>query len=143
MTTTFAIITIAILYGTYDLFIKLGAGRIDPALGAMFTQIASALTLVGIFIFQYFKPGAPRPQTTIQGVLFVSLAGVLIATALIYLFFVLQNKETKVATAIPIILILRNVTLVSLGILVLGEKLSFTQSFGIGLSLIGIYLISL
>lgn len=143
MTTTLTIIVIAVLYGTYDLFIKLGAGRIDPALGAMLTQIASALTLVGIFIFQYLKPGAPRPQTTTQGVVFVTLAGVLIATALIFLFFVLQNKATKVTTAIPTILILRNVILVSLGVLVLGEKLSITQSFGIGLSLIGIYLISL
>lgn len=143
MTTTFSIIIIAILYGTYDLFIKLGAGRMDPALGAMLTQITSAFTLVGIFIFQYLKSGTPRPQTTTQGVVFVSLAGVIIATALILLFFILQNKETKATTAIPTILILRNVTLVSLGILVLGEKLSITQSFGIGLSLIGIYLISL
>ncbi len=143
MTTTLMIITIAMLYGTYDLFIKLGAGRIDPVLGAMTTQIASALALVVVFIFQFLEPGTPRPQATTQGVVFVTLAGVLIATALILLFFVLQNKAIKATTAIPTILILRNVTLVTLGILVLGEKLSITKSFGIGLSLIGIYLISL
>ncbi len=143
MTTTFTIIAIAILYGTYDLFIKLGAGRIDPALGAMLTQIASALILVGVFLFQLLKPGAPRPEATTQGVAFVTLAGVLIATALILLFFVLQNKAIKATTAIPTILILRNVTLVSLGVLVLGEKVNIVNAFGIGLSLIGVYLISL
>lgn len=143
MTISFTIITIAILYGTYDLFIKLGARRIDPALGAMLTQVTSSLTLVGVFIFQFLKPRAPQPQTTSQGIVFVILAGVLIATALTFLFFVLQNKATKATTAIPTILILRNVTLVTLGVLVLGEKLNIVKAFGIGLSLVGVYLISM
>lgn len=143
MTTTLTIIVIAVLYGTYDLFIKLGAGRIDPALGAMMTQIASAFSLMGVFLFQILKPDASRPQATIQGVVFVTLAGVLIATALIFLFFVLQSKETKVTTAIPIILILRNVTLVLLSVFILREKITIIKSLGIGLSLIGVYLISI
>lgn len=143
MTTTVTIIIIAILYGTYDLFIKLGAGRIDPALGAMLTQIASALSLVGVFLFQILKPDASRPQASTQGVIFVTLAGVLIATALVFLFFVLQNTATKATTAIPTILILRNVTLVMLSVFILREKITTIKSLGIGLSLIGVYLISI
>ena len=111
-------IGIAVLFGTYDLFIKLGAGRLDPALGAMVTQIASAVTLVCVFLFQLLKPGAPRPQATAQGIIFVAIAGVLIAAALIFLFFVLQNKTAKATTTLPTILILRNITLVILGVIV-------------------------
>lgn len=136
-------IGIAVLFGTYDLAIKLGAGRIDPALGAMTTQIASALTLVGVFLYQVFKPGTPRPQTTIEGFFFVIVAGVLIASALLFLFFVLQNKEAKATTTLPMILILRNVTLVILGMLILREKVSFMKALGIAVSLLGIYMISL
>ncbi len=136
-------IGIAVLFGTYDLFIKLGAGRLDPALGAMVTQVASALTLVGVFLFQYLKPGAPRPQATVQGILFVTIAGVLIATALIFLFFLLQNKAAKATTTLPTILILRNITLVVLGVIVLQEKISVLKIIGVGISLLGIYLISI
>lgn len=135
-------IGIAILLGTYDLCIKLGAGRTDPTLGAMLTQIASTFTLVCVFLFHLLKPGAPRPNVTAQGVVFVTVAGVLIATALLSLFLVLQNKTAKATTTLPTILILRNITLVVLGIIVLGEKLSLTRAIGIGLSLFGVYLIS-
>jgi len=133
---------IAVIFGTYDLFIKLGAGRIDPTLGAMLTQAASALTLVGVFLFQFLKPEASRPLTTAQGILFVITAGILIAIALIFLFFLLQRETTKVTTTLPTILILRNLTLVILGIFVLREKLSGIKVIGIALSLLGVYLIS-
>ena len=136
-------IGIAVLFGTYDLFIKLGAGRLDPALGAMVTQIASAVTLVCVFLFQLLKPGAPRPQATAQGIIFVAIAGVLIAAALIFLFFVLQNKTAKATTTLPTILILRNITLVILGVIVLQEKLTLLKTVGIGISLLGIYLLSI
>ncbi|GEM_PF-2645073 len=144
MTTFFTIISIAILYGTYDLFIKLAAGRINPALGAMITQIASAFALI-LYTGLNTLLRSDNAQVKIAplGIFFVILAGITIAAALILLFTLLQNKEIKATTAFPTILILRNVTLVTLGILVLGEKLSITKSFGIGLSLIGIYLISL
>lgn len=136
-------IGIAILFGIYDLFIKLGAGRLDPALGAMITQVSSAVTLVGVFLFQSLKPDAPRPQATIQGIAFVTIAGILIAIALICLFFVLQNKAARATTILPTILILRNITLVMLGIIVLREQLSLVKILGIAISFLGIYLISI
>lgn len=132
-------IGIAVLFGTYDLFIKLGAGRLDPAFGAMITQIASALTLVGIFLYKKTS----RPLITIPGTLYVTIAGVLIATALIFLFFLLQNKSAKATTTLPTILILRNITLVILGVFVLREKITILKTLGIATSLLGIYLISL
>lgn len=136
-------IGIAVLFGTYDLFIKLGAGRLDPALGAMLTQIASALTLAGVFLFQLLRPAAPRPQATPLGLAYVIIAGILIALALVFLFFVLQNKGAKATTTLPTILILRNITLVILGVIVLRENLTSLKTLGIVISLLGIYLISM
>lgn len=131
-------IGIAVLFGTYDLFIKLGAGRLDPALGAMLTQIASAATLTIAFFI-----GSNNTKATPEGIVYVSIAGVLIALALLFLFFVLQNTSAKATTILPTILILRNITLVILGIIVLREKLTLLKSLGLAISLLGIYLISM
>lgn len=135
-------IGIALLFGAYDLLIKLGAGRIDPALGAMLTQIASATTLVAVSLYQFITSNA-RPIITWQGLTFVIVAGVLIALALVFLFFVLQNKAAKATTTLPSILILRNITLVLLGVIVLKEKIGLLKIIGLSISLFGIYLISM
>lgn len=131
-------ITIAVLFGTYDLFIKLGAGSLNPALGAMITQIASAVTLS----LAYFA--LPKASTISSvGLFYVISAGILIALALLFLFFVLQNTSAKATTILPTILILRNVTLVILGVIVLKENLSVLKALGLAISLLGIYLISI
>lgn len=132
-------IGIAILFGTYDIFIKLGAGRLDPALGAMITQVASATTLVIAYLFSSSKTSRISPY----GLAYVIIAGILIALALLFLFTLLQNKSARATTILPSILILRNVTLVILGVIVLREKVTLLKTLGIATSLLGIYLISL
>ncbi len=42
---------IGFLYGTYDLFLKLSAGKIQPNLGAVLCQTFSALFALSIFLF--------------------------------------------------------------------------------------------
>ena len=140
MTIPLTIIAISILYGTYDLFIKLGAEHMDPTLGAMITQITSALTLILFFGLNTVLRGEnAQGKITLLGIFSVILAGIIIATALIFLFVLLQNNEVKATSTIPTILILRNITLITLGILILGEKITILKSFGMGLSLIAIY----
>lgn len=143
MTTTLTIIVIAVLYGTYDLFIKLGAGGIDPALGAMMTQIASALTVAAFLGYRIFNKQITGLTVTPLGIVFVVIAGTLIAIGLILLFIILQQPTVRASSALPMILILRNVTAVLLVILVFREKLSAIKSIGIAISLLGVYLISL
>lgn len=143
MTTTLTIIVIAVLYGTYDLFIKLGAGRIDPALGAMMTQIASALTVAAFLDYRIFNKQITGLTVTPLGIVFVVIAGTLIAIGLILLFIILQQPTVRASSALPMILILRNVTAVILVILVFREKLTAIKSIGIAISLLGVYLISL
>ncbi len=141
--TSFTIMTIAILYGTYDLFIKLGAGRIDPALGAMLTQIASVLTVALFLGYRIITKQVMNLTLTPIAALFVFTAGVLIAAGLILLFTLLQQPAVRVSSALPMILILRNVTAVILVILVFREKLTLVKSIGIALSFLGVYVISL
>ncbi len=143
MNTFLLTVGIAMLFGIYDLFIKLGAGKISPSLGAMLTQTTSAFVLVGIFLLQLRSSGIVKQTITTEGIFFVVSAGILIAAALVLLFFLLQNKDITTATTLPVILILRNVTLVTLAVLVLRENLTLTKILGLSISLLGIYLISL
>lgn len=136
-------VTIAVIFGTYDVFIKLGAGRIDPALGAWLTQLASTLTLTIFLCVQLLTKKAPGTPMTGPGLLIVTVAGVLIALALAMLFFLLQNKAAQATTTLPTILFLRNITLVILGIFILREQVTIIKITGVVTCLFGIYLISL
>lgn len=143
MTTTFSIITIAILYGTYDLFIKLGAGRIHPALGAMLTQLISTLTVAAFLAYRIFNKQIADLTVTPLGIVFVVIAGTLIAFGLILLFILLQKPTLRASSALPMILILRNVVAITLIALVFREKLTAIKFVGILMSLFGVYVISL
>lgn len=143
MITTLTIITIAILYGTYDLFIKLGAGRIDPALGAMFTQLISVLTVAIFLVYRIFNKQITDLTVTPLGVVFVLIAGTLIAIGLILLFILLQQPTLRASSTLPMILILRNVTTVTLVTLVFREQFTAIKFVGILMSLLGVYVISL
>ena len=133
----------AVIFGTYDLFIKLGAGRLDPALGAMLTQIASATTLIIYFVISSLRAGAARLPANWQGVVIVTIAGILIAVALVMTFTILQSKAAKATTTLPTILFIRNLTLVTLGILVLRENVTFVKVLGIATCILGVYLITI
>jgi len=133
----------AVLFGTYDLFIKLSAGKINPGLGVVVCQTASALTM-GLFVaYQQVVAKSFQPKISTGGVFWVSIAGAFIATALLLLLIVLSNKSAKATTIMPMVLILRNVTVVLLGVLVLKEQLGVLKILGIAISLLGVYLISL
>lgn len=133
----------AVLFGVYDLCIKLSAGKINPGLGVVVCQTASALTM-GLFVaYQQFIAKSFQPRISTQGIFWVSVAGALIATALVLLLIILGNKSAKATTIMPIVLILRNVTVVLLGVVVLKEQMGFLKTLGIALSLLGVYLIAL
>jgi len=134
---------IATLYGAYDFFIRLSVTKINPALGAFLTQVFSALTILLILLYQKFILKLPSFKMTFQGLLFVATAGFLIGLALFSLFIFFQLKNVKFSIAQPTILILRNLTVIILGILILKEKLSLAKIIGLTLSLGGIYLLGI
>lgn len=133
---------IAILYGSYDFIIRLSAGKINPTLGAFLCQIFSALTILLIIVYQKLILKSFVPKITNEGVGAVAAAGFLIGMALFSLFIFFQQRGLKISTALPTILVLRNLTVVILGILVLQEKLTWTKILGLVLILSGVYLLT-
>lgn len=132
---------IAGLYGIYDFFIKLSAGKITPIFGAFICQLFSLMTILLVIFYQKFILKSFQLKSNTQGIIFVTIAGILIGMALIGLFLLFQNKQIKVSTTLPAILTIRNLTVILLGIFILKEKLTLLKAIGILLSQIGIYFI--
>ncbi|MBU1966712.1 EamA family transporter [Patescibacteria group bacterium] len=132
----------AVLFGGYDLVIKLTATKSDPALGALLVQVSSAITLAIILTIQFLRK---RPEVMISndGWKYSILAGVLISLALYALFAVLKSPLTKASTTLPSILIGRNIVLIMLSLVLLGEKLTKLQILGLLLGIAGLGIINL
>lgn len=133
---------IGFLYGTYDLFLKLSAGKIQSNLGAVLCQTISALFALVIFLYQKQTGRIFQMIVALPGILAIVAAGISIGSALILILTVLANPDAKASVIVPTILIIRNVTVILWGILLLKENLTLVKSTGIILSLLGIYLIS-
>ncbi len=142
----FTSVLIGSLFGLYDFFIKLSSGKINPVVGPVVCQTFSAISaFLFLLIFYYFnRRGVLQyaPTTTRIGFFFSAVAGALITVALISLFFFFTNRGVKVSTALPTVLVLRNITLILLGVLILKENLGIIKILGLALSLLGIFLIS-
>lgn len=135
-------ISIGVLYGVYDLFIKLSANRVSPAVGALVTQLFSVALIGGFIVYQRFITKSLELKIEPKGLVSSGIAGILIGTALILLFVLLQNKEIKAISAIPTILIVRTLSVIVLGAIFLKESVNPAQKVGFILSLIGICLIN-
>jgi drug/metabolite transporter (DMT)-like permease len=132
----------AVLFGGYDLAIKLTASKSDPALGAMLVQISSAVTLA-IILGGQLLTSSSREFVSSSGWRYSVLAGVLISLALYVLFIVLKSPLSQTSTTLPSILIGRNLVLIILSLVFLGEKLTGLQILGLSLGLVGLGIINL
>ena len=128
----------AVLFGVYDLFIKLASGSGNPTALAFVVQLASTLTL-GAFITRPLFSGSIQFSAN---PVYAVLAGITIAIALNLLFFILKIPGTQSSLIIPFTLIGRNLVLVILSILILRINLSPLRLSGLILGLISIFLIS-
>ena len=128
----------AILFGTYDLSIKLASGSGNPTALAFLVQLASAITLAFILLRQSFSEPLKYPTSP----LFAIAAGVLIAIALSLLFFILKNGGLPSSSVIPFTLIGRNLILVILSVIFLKDNLSSTRLLGLTLGFISLFLIN-
>lgn len=135
-------ISIGVLYGVYDLFIKLSANRVSPAVGALVTQLFSVVLIGGFIVYQRFIAKTLELKIEPKGLVSAGIAGILIGLALILLFVLLQNKEIKVISILPTMLVVRTLSVIILGALFLKESMNPAQITGFILSVIGIYLIN-
>ena len=140
MNTMLLTILIGFLYGTYDLFIKLSAGKIQPALGSLLCQIFSACFAGIILFFQLKNTTVPKQLWTLPGIGAIAGAGITIGSALILTMMLLINPTIKAAIFIPTILLLRVITIILWGIILLKEPVKIINIIGMIISLIGLYL---
>ncbi len=128
----------AVLFGVYDLLIKLASGSGNPTALAFVVQLASTLTL-GAFMTRLALTSTLQLPTN---PLYALLAGAIIALALNLLFSILKMPGVQPTSFLPFTLIGRNLVFVSLSILLLGSSLTPTRSIGLGLGLISLFLIN-
>jgi len=95
MINTVYIIICILLFGSYDLFIKLAANKSEPVLGAFIVQLISAV-FIG-FILLATRQSLGKFSFNLYSI----TAGVLIASALIILFMLLKNQNNPASIILP------------------------------------------
>src|SRR3989339_19591 len=107
MNTSVLLIICAILFGSYDLAIKLTSGSGNPTARALIVQIFSVLTLALLTLFE------PLAQSLIftPNLLYAGIAGILMGFALNLLFSLLKNSGLQTSSILPFALIGRNLVL--------------------------------
>lgn len=131
-------LTCALLFGVYDLLIKLASGSGNPTALAFVVQLASTVTLGSLII----RPLLTGTLSLSTNPIFAILAGSVIALALNLLFFTLKLPGAQPTTILPVTLIGRNLVLVALSVIVLGNTLTPTRTLGLVLGLFSLFLIS-
>ncbi len=129
----------AIAFGAYNVFMKLGAGKIDHVLGAVVLQVVAAV--LGATYAVMLKVGGRTLEVTRTGVVYAALAGVAVGLAEILTFLVFA-RGAPASWATPIIMGGAILLTSVLGIALLKERLGLPQALGIVLITIGIALIS-
>jgi transporter family protein len=129
----------AVAFGAYNVFIKLGSGKIDQVLGAVVLQVVAAL-LGGAYLL-YLKLAGRALAVSGAGLAFAALAGVAVGLAEI-LTFVVFARGAPAALATPIIMGGSVLVAALAGLLLLRERVGLSQVAGILLVAGGIFLLS-
>jgi transporter family protein len=129
----------AAAFGAYNVFIKLGSGKIDHVLGAVVLQVVAAIIGGGYALV--LKLGGKELPVSREGLGYAALAGVAVGVAEI-LTFVVYTRGAPASLATPIIMGGSIVITAAVGATLLKEKFGAPQVIGILLVAAGIALIS-
>lgn len=129
----------AVAFGAYNVFIKIGSGKIDQVLGAVVLQVVAAL--LGGGYLAYLKLSGRELTVSGAGLGFAALAGVAVGLAEI-LTFVVFARGAPAALATPVIMGGSVLVAALVGIALLGERVGLSQVAGILLVAGGIALLS-
>lgn len=129
----------AAAFGAYNVFIKLGSGKIDHVLGAVVLQVVAAM-LGGTYALALKLGGRELPVTR-AGVTWAALAGVAVGVAEILTFLVFA-RGAPASLATPVIMGGSILITAVLGAALLRERLGPAQLLGIVLVGAGIVLLS-
>lgn len=130
----------AVTFALADFLAKISSDKIHPYIGAFIVNLSSALILLIPITYFYLK-GEDLFIMKHQGLQFAILAGIVVGIASL-LMFKTFSLGTNLSISVPIIRTGTVLIATLLGILLLKEGISLKAVFGIGFSVIGIYLIS-
>lgn len=130
----------ALMFGLYNVFIKMSADHIQAILGAVVLQFVAAFLGLGLLL--YMKgTGALVLHASMRGVGLAIAAGVAIGLVEI-LTFVIYGKGLPVAVGNPLIIGGSLVVTTVIGVALLREAVTPVQVFAIALVTIGILLLA-
>jgi len=134
------IITAAVMFGLYNVFIKVSADDINPILGAVVLQFVAAFIGLGMLLVTQMQAGS-LPFWSGRGLVLASLAGVAIGAVEILTFFI-YGRGVLVAVGNPLIVGGSLVVTLGVGVFLLRESISVTQFLAVGLIFIGVLLLA-
>ena|SRR5690625_3053396 len=130
----------AIMFGLYNVFIKLSADYIQAILGAVVLQFVAAFLGLGLLLYMKYANDLPISATP-RGVTLAVLAGVAIGLVEI-LTFIIYGRGVPVAVGNPLIIGGSLVVTTGIGILLLRESVTPAQLIAIAMVTGGIALLA-
>lgn len=134
------IILAAVMFGLYNVFIKVSANDINPILGAVVLQFVAAFIGLAMLLVTQMQAGS-LPFWSGRGLLLASLAGAAIGAVEILTFFI-YGRGVLVAVGNPLIVGGSLVVTLGVGVFLLRESVNLTQLLAIGLIFIGVLLLA-
>lgn len=131
----------ALSYAMYNIFIKKGSASIHPVLGGVILQFVAAL--LGVVLLSYIvakEQGFQDLNYDSEGIQWAICAGIAVGLAEMISFFV-SSLGVQAMQSIPIIIGGSVMFGTILGFVLLGEVLSLQGWMGVGLLILGIFLV--
>jgi bacterial/archaeal transporter family protein len=129
----------AVLYGLHQVFTKLAADRISDGLGGFVVEGSAALTIL-IYLAALRFSGNWNQSWSGAGAGYSVLTGICVGVGTIAFFLLFQKGGPL--SAVPMVLAGGAALMAVVGILFFKEPAAWPKLLGIGLSLIGLFLLS-
>ncbi|HVP35457.1 MAG TPA: EamA family transporter [Terriglobales bacterium] len=133
-------IILAIIFGFFNVFNKIAAGKISDSLGALLVESTAVLCILLLFVYLSLT-GKRSLVTTSQGVIFSILAGICVGIGSVLYFFIFRSKG-ELSIAGPIVWGGSLLIMAIAGLVFLKEPFSIQKLLGVALSLIGLMLLA-
>jgi transporter family protein len=134
------IIAAAVMFGLYNVFIKISAEDINPILGAVVLQFVAAFLGLALLLVTQVQSGS-LPFWTGRGLLLATLAGIAIGLVEVLAFFI-YGRGVTVAVGNPLIVGGSLIVTTGIGVLLLRESVSAVQTLAIALIAGGVLLLA-
>ena len=140
MSINLVILFAAIFYGLFNYCMKVASGKISDELGSFLLEGIAAVLIFGYMII--LRINGWQPKYTREGIFFSLLSGVFVAVSTI-LYFVVFRSGGRLSAAGPMILLGGTIVMVLIGVVILKEPMSVSNTVGLILGMISLYLLQL